>query len=58
VIKSRRKRWPGHVADMGERQGAHRVFVGKLEKKKLLGRPKGVGVKIILNDYHRNKIIL
>jgi hypothetical protein len=31
VIKSRRLRWAGHVARMGERRGAYRALVGKLE---------------------------
>jgi len=30
VMKSRRLRWTGHVAGMGERRGAYRVLVGKL----------------------------
>jgi hypothetical protein len=30
VIKSRRMRWAGHVARMGERCGVYRVVVGKL----------------------------
>jgi hypothetical protein len=30
VIKSRRMRWVGHVARMGERRGVYRVLVGKL----------------------------
>ena len=29
VIKSRRMRWAGHVARMGEERGAYRVLVGK-----------------------------
>jgi hypothetical protein len=29
VIKSRRLRWAGHVAHMGERRGAYRALVGK-----------------------------
>ena len=29
VIKSRRLRWAGHVARMGERRGAYKVLVGK-----------------------------
>jgi len=33
VINSRRMRWVGHVARMGERRGIHRVLVGKLEVK-------------------------
>jgi len=40
VIKSRRMKWVGHVAHMGERRGACRVLVGKPEGKRLLGRPR------------------
>ena len=29
VIKSRRMRWAGHVARIGERRGTYGVFVGK-----------------------------
>ena len=40
VVKSRRLRWAGHVARMGEGIGVHRVLVGKPEGKSLLGRPR------------------
>jgi len=40
VIKSRRMRWAGHVARMGEGRGVHRVLVGKPEGKRPLGRPR------------------
>ena len=40
VVKSRRMRWVGHVARMGEGRGVHRVLVGKLEGKRPLGRPR------------------
>jgi len=33
MIKSRRMRWAGHVARMGEKKVAHRVLVGKPEGK-------------------------
>jgi len=46
VIKSRRMRWVGHVARMGERRGVYRVLVGKPEREHL-GDP-GVDGKIIL----------
>ena len=39
VIKSRRMRWAGHVARMGEDRGVHRVLVGKPEGRRPLGRP-------------------
>jgi len=38
VIKSRRMRWAGHLARMGERRGVYRVLVGKPEGKRPLGR--------------------
>jgi hypothetical protein len=37
-IKSRRLRWAGHVARMGERRGAYRALVGKPEGRRPLGR--------------------
>jgi len=40
VIKSRRMRWDGHVARMGEERGLHRVLVGKPEGRRPLGRPR------------------
>ena len=40
VVKSRRMRWAGHVARMGEDRGAHRVLVGKPERKRPLGRQR------------------
>ena len=40
VIKSRRLRWAGHVARMGEERVVRMVLVGKPEGKRPLGRPK------------------
>ena len=40
VIKSRRMRWAGHVARMGEERGVYRVLLGKPEGKRPLGRPR------------------
>jgi hypothetical protein len=39
MIKSRRMRWAGNVARMGPRN-AYRIFVGKPEGKRPLGRPR------------------
>jgi hypothetical protein len=39
-IKSRRMRWAGHVACMGEGRNVYRVLVGKPEGKRPLGRPR------------------
>ena len=36
VIKSRRMRWAGHVARMGEERVVYRVFLGKPEGKRPL----------------------
>jgi hypothetical protein len=40
VIKSRRMRWAGHVARMGEEREIYRVLVGRSEGKRPLGRPR------------------
>jgi hypothetical protein len=40
VIKSRRMRWAGHVACMGEGRCVYRVLVGRPEGKRPLGRPR------------------
>jgi len=40
VVKSRRMRWAGHVAHMGQGRGVYRVLVGKPEGKRPLGRPR------------------
>jgi hypothetical protein len=37
-IKARRMRWAGHVARMGEERNAYRIFMGKPEGKRPLGR--------------------
>jgi hypothetical protein len=38
IIKSRRMRWAGHVARVGEERNAYRILVGKPEGKRSLGR--------------------
>jgi len=38
VIKSRRIRWAGHVARLGEEREVYRVLVGKPEGRRPLGR--------------------
>jgi len=40
VIKSRRMRWVGHVAGIGEIKGSYRVHVRKPEGKRPHGRPR------------------
>src|SRR5215469_10013303 len=40
VVKSRRMRWAGHVARMGEGRVVNRFLVGKPDVKRPLGRPR------------------
>jgi hypothetical protein len=40
IIKSRRMRWTGHVAQMGEKRNVYRLLVGNSEGKRPLGRPR------------------
>ena len=40
LIKSRRIRWAGHVARVGEKKRVYSVLVGKPEGKRPLGRPR------------------
>jgi hypothetical protein len=39
-VKSRRMRWAGHVARMGEERKVYKGLVGKPEGKRPLGRPR------------------
>jgi hypothetical protein len=39
-VKSRRMRWAGHVARMGEERKVYKVLVGKSKGKRPLGRPR------------------
>jgi hypothetical protein len=40
MMKSRRMRWGGHVARMGETGNAYRILVERPEGKRPLGRPR------------------
>jgi hypothetical protein len=33
-------KWEGHIARMVEKRNAYRIFVGKPERKRSLGRPR------------------
>jgi hypothetical protein len=50
IFKSRRMRWVGHVARMGERRNAYRLLVGKSEGKRPLGKPRSRWVDNIKMD--------
>jgi hypothetical protein len=53
VIKSRRMRWAGHVARLGEERGMYRFLVGKPEGRRLLGRPRRRWVDNIRMDLQK-----
>jgi hypothetical protein len=57
MIKSRRMRWAGRVARMGEKINAYRILVGKPEGKTPLGRPKRRWVENIKMDPLRNGMV-
>jgi hypothetical protein len=40
IIKSRRMRWAGHMARMGEKRNVYGLLVGKPEVKRPLWRPR------------------
>jgi hypothetical protein len=40
MIKSRRMRWASHVARIGQKTNAYRIFVRKPEGKRPLGKPR------------------
>jgi hypothetical protein len=50
IIKSRRMRWTGHVARMGEKRNVYRLLVGKPEGKRPLGRLRGTWMDNIKMD--------
>jgi hypothetical protein len=39
-MKSRRMRWAGHIAHIGEGRGAYRILVWRHEGRRSLGRPR------------------
>jgi hypothetical protein len=38
IIKSRKMKWAGHVARIGEKRNVYRLLVGKAERTRPLGR--------------------
>jgi hypothetical protein len=52
-IKSRRMKWAGHVARMGEERNVYKVLMGKPEGKRPLGRPRRrweAGIRMYLRE--------
>jgi hypothetical protein len=50
IIKTKRVRWAGHVARMGEKRNAYTMFVGNPEGRMPLGRPRLTWVDNIRMD--------
>jgi hypothetical protein len=50
MIKSKKIRWAGHIALMGQKRNAYRLFVGKLEENRPLGRPRRRWIDNIKTD--------
>jgi hypothetical protein len=50
IIKSKRMRWVGHVARMGEKRNVYRLLVGKPEGRRPLGRPRSRWIDNIKMD--------
>jgi hypothetical protein len=50
ISKSRRMRWAGHVARMGEKRNVYRLLVGKSEGKIPLGRSRRMWIDNIKMD--------
>jgi hypothetical protein len=50
-MKSRRVRWAGNVARMGQERKVYKILLGKPERKRPLGRPRrrwddGIGMDL------------
>jgi hypothetical protein len=56
MIKSRRMRWAGHIARMGEKRNAYRILVGKSEGKRPLVRSRRRWVDNIKMDLKRDRM--
>jgi hypothetical protein len=55
MIKSRRMRWAGYVARMGDKRNAYRILVGKPEGKRPLRRPRRRWVDNIKMDLAQDR---
>jgi hypothetical protein len=57
AVESRRMRWAGHIAPMGEKRNASRILVGKPEGKRPLGRPRLRWMVNIKMDYRSDGMV-
>jgi hypothetical protein len=59
MVKSRRMRWSGHVAQMDEKRNAYMILVRKSEGKRPVGRPRSrwvANIKMDLREIGWNRI--
>jgi hypothetical protein len=56
IIKSRKMRWLGHVAGMGEKRNVYRLLVGKPEGRRPLGRQRRRWIDNIKTDLLEMKL--
>jgi hypothetical protein len=57
IVKSRRMRWAGHVARMGEKRNVYRLLVGKTEGKRPLGRQRRRWMNSIKMELLENRML-
>jgi hypothetical protein len=50
MTKPKRMRWAGHVAPMGAKRNAYRIFVTNSEGKRPVGRPRRTWIDNIKMD--------
>jgi hypothetical protein len=56
MVKSRRMRWAGHIAQFGEKRTSYRILAGKPEGKRPLGRLRHRSVGNIKMDLKRDRM--
>jgi hypothetical protein len=57
MIKPRRMRWAEHVARVGKKRNAYRIFVGNPEGKRPLGRRRRRWVDNIKTDLRQDGMV-
>jgi hypothetical protein len=57
IIKSRRMRWAGHVARMGEKRNVYRLLIGNPGAKRPLGRPRRRWITLRWTFYRLNGVL-
>jgi hypothetical protein len=52
MVKCKRMRWTGHVAHKGKKTSTYRILVGKIERKRPLGKTR-ISEKNMLKSFLR-----